>query len=264
MNNSIKNLYLLYSKYSPICNQLIKTYPVINQYFKILCIDNEDIRKSILSSKILKVNIVPCMCVSYIDGNLQTFEGFQKCTEVINNILYVLNEREKEQREQRQPVQRLTEQLSPQHQTPIMNVIDKSSEQVAIRVTKDDDDESEGENNDEDNRIEKEKSKNREKLNRNRGIDSKIPMIKKGKGHEKMAKTSLPIIIETETENTNESKLQQTLKPLEPFDDIIDNSNKKELIKNDKKSIDNLKSQIVQMNKERESLIEQESKTDEK
>lgn len=71
---------LLYSQYSSKSKKLlnfISQYRIETSYFNLtlLCIDNENIRKQILSSKKININVVPCILVIYPDGVVEKYEG---------------------------------------------------------------------------------------------------------------------------------------------------------------------------------------------
>ena len=70
---------LMYSKYSQQC---IKVIELINKgnfleatKLKLVCIDNEKIRKRVLKSKKIKVNSVPCMLLFFSNGNVEKHDG---------------------------------------------------------------------------------------------------------------------------------------------------------------------------------------------
>ena len=95
---SIKFTILLYSKYSKFSTNIIST---INQYqnifvenfnIKLLCIDNENIRKRILNSKKINITGVPSILVIYNDGGVENYENndaFNWVDEIIKRALYL-------------------------------------------------------------------------------------------------------------------------------------------------------------------------------
>jgi hypothetical protein len=70
---------LMYSKYSQQCIKLIELINKDNfleaTKLKLVCIDNEKIRKRILKSKKIKVNSVPCMLLFFSNGNVEKHDG---------------------------------------------------------------------------------------------------------------------------------------------------------------------------------------------
>lgn len=68
-------LIVLYSKYSPICKQVLNLY---NQstidFMKFLCIDNSNTRQQLMNSKKLSVSRVPCVLLMYPGGKMEKFE----------------------------------------------------------------------------------------------------------------------------------------------------------------------------------------------
>lgn len=102
---SIKFTILLYSKYSKFSTNIIST---INQYqnifvenfnMKTLCIDNENIRKRILSSKKISITCVPSILVIYEDGGVEKYENtdaFNWIEEIIKRFMILQKQQEKE------------------------------------------------------------------------------------------------------------------------------------------------------------------------
>lgn len=83
---------LLYSKYSPNCKNfmdMLKQSPVdFTDVIQLnpLCIDNEDIRASIMRSNNIDVQVVPCVLLVYPDGGVEKYEGetaFQWAEEIV-------------------------------------------------------------------------------------------------------------------------------------------------------------------------------------
>jgi hypothetical protein len=239
MSSSIKNLFLLYSNYSPYCSELLSSFP-IDRYFHLLNIDNVEIRKSILTSKKIQITIVPCIFILYIDGTVQVFEGINKCLEVIKGVI-----------PQRRP-------LNDSQKTPISSIIkDEVKFQEPLKV--EDESENEEENNEEpeeeidEEEIIKTKKNNilKEKLGRNRGLNSNIPRPKMGDGHENMMLSSIPDKIKTQKKEFVElENLDEALNEVE--------SQPRNFIKNSKKSLEETRQKIDEMSKEREQLLKSE------
>lgn len=88
MNGTI----LLYSKYSAQCKRLIDKVSscgidlarLLN--LQTVCIDNEQIRKQILSDKKLNITMVPSIIVVYNDGFVETYEGAKAMNWLDDNI----------------------------------------------------------------------------------------------------------------------------------------------------------------------------------
>lgn len=72
---------LLYSKYSPLSNQLmqgINTAPVnLNSVVGLnpICIDHEEVRARILKANQIEVSHVPCILLVYPNGGVEKYEG---------------------------------------------------------------------------------------------------------------------------------------------------------------------------------------------
>lgn len=93
---SIKFSVLLYSKYSKFSTEIVSQ---VNQYqnvfienfnMKLLCIDNEVVRKRITSSKKINISFVPSILVIYEDGGVEKYENndaFIWVNEVIQRVL---------------------------------------------------------------------------------------------------------------------------------------------------------------------------------
>ena len=103
---SIKYTVLLHSKYSTsstsivnIINQHSNTF-VENFNIKLLCIDNENVRKRIVDSKKITITSVPCILIIYNDGGVEKYENndaFVWVNEVIQRVLLIQKQREEEQ-----------------------------------------------------------------------------------------------------------------------------------------------------------------------
>ena len=66
---------LLYSKYSPRCKtalEILRDKPL--NFIGLLCVDNETIRKKILSSN-YSIKQVPCIMIGYSTGKVETYEA---------------------------------------------------------------------------------------------------------------------------------------------------------------------------------------------
>jgi hypothetical protein len=76
----IKFSVLLYSKYSKFSKELIDMIEkssvdfITNFKLKLLCIDNEDIRKKIANSKQIDIKSVPSLLIVYNDGGIEKYE----------------------------------------------------------------------------------------------------------------------------------------------------------------------------------------------
>ena len=69
---------LLFSKYSPQCGKFIDMISKSGVNFsnlKSVCIDNEQVRKRVLSNKQFNIKIVPSILLIYSNGNVETYEG---------------------------------------------------------------------------------------------------------------------------------------------------------------------------------------------
>lgn len=98
---SIKFTVLLYSKYSTSSSKIIS---IINQYqnifienfnIKLLCIDNENVRKRILESKKISITFVPSILVIYNDGGVEKYENndaFNWVNEIIQRVVTLQQE----------------------------------------------------------------------------------------------------------------------------------------------------------------------------
>lgn len=68
-------LIVLYSKYSSQCKLILDVYNRASvDYIKLLCIDNVDVRTSVLKSQKLNLTTVPCVLLMYRDGSMEKFE----------------------------------------------------------------------------------------------------------------------------------------------------------------------------------------------
>jgi hypothetical protein len=92
---SIKFTVLLYSKYSDFSTNLISQINAYQSVFvenfniKLLCIDNEAVRKRIMNSKKISITSVPTILVIYEDGGVEKYENndaFVWVNEVLQRI----------------------------------------------------------------------------------------------------------------------------------------------------------------------------------
>jgi len=89
------NIVLLYSKYSPNSKKMLDLLQHSDIDLRLLsiqkvCIDNENIRKSIISSSSIEIKSVPAILVLYPDGGVEKFDGahsFQFIQNVIQNYI---------------------------------------------------------------------------------------------------------------------------------------------------------------------------------
>ena len=83
---------LFFSKYSPICQNLLNAINACQFNFRevagvtLVCVDNEGVRKRILESKSLKIDVVPSLLVSLQDGGVEKYEG-QTVIGLIQNVI---------------------------------------------------------------------------------------------------------------------------------------------------------------------------------
>lgn len=81
---------LFYSQYSSNCKKMTD---ILHNYaipIQEVCVDNEKIRKQILTSKNIKIENVPCILIAYADGGIELFTGsnaFGWLEDVISKIL---------------------------------------------------------------------------------------------------------------------------------------------------------------------------------
>jgi hypothetical protein len=95
-----------------------------------LCIDNENVRKRIILSSKLNINVVPCILLFYSDGGVEKYEGITafnwaediirqytppipvKSTQVIKNVINKKEEEEEEEEYKSPPKTRVKKQIS--------------------------------------------------------------------------------------------------------------------------------------------------------
>ena len=73
-----EQLIVLYSKYSPQCNRIVELYQSQSlnlDYLRLLCVDNVNLRESILNATNVRVRTVPCVLFVYPGGRVEKFEG---------------------------------------------------------------------------------------------------------------------------------------------------------------------------------------------
>lgn len=69
---------LIFSKYSPSCNQLfsrIQQCGVDFSFMQLFCIDNNAVRQRISSANKIDLNTVPCVLCIFSDGRVEKYEG---------------------------------------------------------------------------------------------------------------------------------------------------------------------------------------------
>ena len=94
---------LLYSKYSKHCTDLINRIDLSNIDFtketKLLpvCIDNDEIRKKIISSTNIEIHSVPTVLIIYEDGGVEKYENndaFNWVEEIIKRFMFLQKQQE--------------------------------------------------------------------------------------------------------------------------------------------------------------------------
>lgn len=87
---------LLYSKYSPNSKRLLELIKEVPYDFltkaniNLFCIDNHEIRKRVIKSTKLEINIVPCILNVYSDGGVEKYDG-ENAFKWIEEIMRQLN-----------------------------------------------------------------------------------------------------------------------------------------------------------------------------
>ena len=124
---SIKFSVLLYSKYSKFSTEIVSQ---VNQYqnvflenfnMKLLCIDNELVRKRIINSKKINISFVPSILVIYEDGGVEKYENndaFVWVNEVIQRVLTITKqqqaiEQENTAQEENSEIEEEEEEIKP-------------------------------------------------------------------------------------------------------------------------------------------------------
>ena len=72
------NVIILYSKYSPTCKTILQMYGgaiEATEGMHLLCVDKQDIRKTLLMNEHLKIHSVPSIILTYPHGATEKFEG---------------------------------------------------------------------------------------------------------------------------------------------------------------------------------------------
>lgn len=135
---SIKFSVLLYSKYSKFSTEIVSQ---VNQYqnvflenfnMKLLCIDNELVRKRIISSKKINISFVPSILVIYEDGGVEKYENndaFVWVNEVIQRVLTITKqqqaiEQENTAQEENSEIEEEEEEIKPK------KVVQKKQKQI--------------------------------------------------------------------------------------------------------------------------------------
>jgi hypothetical protein len=120
----IKFTAFLYSKFSQNSKnftQLLERIPddfKNNIKFNSLCVDNENIRKTVLNSKQFDIKNVPCVLVTYNDGRVEKFEGsdaFKWADDVIVKINHKVQVEQQMLQQQIAQQQALYQQQTQQH-----------------------------------------------------------------------------------------------------------------------------------------------------
>ena len=120
----IKFTAFLYSKFSQNSKNFTQLLEHIPPDFKAniklntLCIDNENVRKTVLSSKQFDIKNVPCVLVTYNDGRVEKFEGsdaFKWADDVIVKINHKVQVEQQMLQQQIAQQQALYQQQTQQH-----------------------------------------------------------------------------------------------------------------------------------------------------
>ena len=118
---------LLYSKYSKSCTEIINIIENSNIDFskqtKLLpvCIDNDEIRKKIISSSNIEIHSVPTILIIYEDGGVEKYEGndaFSWVQDIIDKKSPMIPQQP--QPMQQQPIPQPMMQQQPIPQSPMM------------------------------------------------------------------------------------------------------------------------------------------------
>lgn len=103
MNNVPNEIILFYSKYSQNSNKIIELITPIRHLFKLVCLDNKNIRKIVQENQKLSIQYVPSILLMYSSGLLEKYEGqraFAWSENIIQNMIG--NSQENIQRQQQQ------------------------------------------------------------------------------------------------------------------------------------------------------------------
>lgn len=74
MNNPI-SIIAFYSKYSPVCKNLLSLYDPSKTFIRFVCIDNKSVRAKFTQSSNFRLSSVPCILMTYENGECEKFEG---------------------------------------------------------------------------------------------------------------------------------------------------------------------------------------------
>lgn len=95
-------MMVLWSNFSPYSKRFLQEFPPdIRGCFYYLNIDNPRIRKSIMNSKVMKISAVPTVITFTKSGSTNTYEGYQRCKDIVNfifNIYSVLKKKKLEKK----------------------------------------------------------------------------------------------------------------------------------------------------------------------
>lgn len=236
----VKFSALFYSKYSPNSTKLIKLINELTSIFvdifkiKLICIDNEEIRKRILSSKNIKITYVPCILITYNDGGIEKYEGsdaFEWAESIINRFS---TENENEENLEKQNIE-TEENIIIDEQPPIINQSKKQSNKKPIKQPP------------------KEELTQLEDLEDLEELDEK-PVYKN-----KSKNSNYTSIDDIDTEDENEDDIQDEIQDENNIQNLSNNNSKDKTALMIKKN--SLLSLATQMQKSREDFV---SKTDNK
>ena len=90
MNNVPNEIILFYSKYSQNSNKIIELITPIRHLFKLVCLDNKNIRKIVQENQKLSIQYVPSILLMYSSGLLEKYEGqraFAWSENIIQNMI---------------------------------------------------------------------------------------------------------------------------------------------------------------------------------
>jgi hypothetical protein len=221
--NNIKNLYFLYSKYSPYCSQLVKKFPFIKKIFTCICVDNAGVRKAMERSVILKISILPSMLALFDNGTLQLFEGVDSCSSIVEFLTNQQNQK-----------------------TSISSIV--TNQPVVKRPIR------EERENDEDDI---EENLPRKKIDINRGMGIQPPKIERGKGHEKMRSSLAGLGIGNEEKEQDKKEIEKDSIELKPLDEVLEEMEQQPTQKT-KKNSETLNKRVMEEAKEREQIQKKE------
>lgn len=85
-NKKVQYIVLIYSKYSPRSQELMRNISLkCKAFYRLLCIDDKEIRERVSKSSTIKITHVPSIIFIYNDGFVLTCEG-DSCLDVVKNI----------------------------------------------------------------------------------------------------------------------------------------------------------------------------------